>query len=564
MVNRLWLLPAAGMTLSWLVPLHILPWVSWHSESAVFAGVLTAATLTLALMVKTDGPGARIPIPAFVIALLAFAAVPVLQGLAGRIEFWGDVWTILLFVALCIASFMLGFQSSSTSEKAYACARFLAGTMLLAGIGCSILALVQSLDVWTTSDWIARTPAFRRPGGNLAQPNQMATVTLMGVVSLLYLRAVDRLSAVVCILAAAILCIGLATTESRTGLLSLAALSVWALLYGRASLRISIGAVLAFSALVYLAYGLWPGAIQHFHDPAGGGPRAVVDTAPGMRLIVWPQLLEAVSDRPWFGWGLRQTSVALTSVVHRYATSEPYTYAHNIVLDLLIGVGAPIAFGLLAAAVSWLWHRRAARTEMLGWYCLALLIPVLVHSMLEFPHAYSYVLAPTMIALGILDARYGKVAAHRAPMYAAAAALALVNALGVMSVIEYVQVEEDFRVARFEAGRIGQTPQEYDRPNISLLTQLDALLHAARIVPARGMTPKDIEVARAGAERFPWPALQNRYALSLALNGRTADAAQVLRGIKVMHGEVLFRDIRLNWRTLASEQYPELNLIPIP
>ena len=82
------------------------------------------------------------------------------------------------------------------------------------------------------------------------------------------------------------------------------------------------------------------------------------------------------------------------------------------------------------------------------------------------------------------------------------------------SVVEYIKIEEDFRIVRFQAMRMGQTPSNYERPKIVLLTQLDALLAGARIVPLPGMTPDRVELARKVAMRFAWPATQNRSPIS--------------------------------------------------
>ena len=39
---------------------------------------------------------------------------------------------------------------------------------------------------------------------------------------------------------------------------------------------------------------------------------------------------------PWLGWGLREVPEAHNAVLHHYAVSEPYGYAHKIVLDLAL------------------------------------------------------------------------------------------------------------------------------------------------------------------------------------------------------------------------------------
>jgi hypothetical protein len=132
------------------------------------------------------------------------------------------------------------------------------------------------------------------------------------------------------------------------------------------------------------------------------------------------------------------------------------------------------------------------------------------------------------------------------------------------SVVEYVAIEEDFRIVRFEALRIGATPASYQRPHVILLTQLDALLHGGRIVPKPGMSADEVELARKVALRFPWPATQNRYAQSLALNGNPDEAIRQLLVLRALHGEAAYAQVKAGWTLLAHEKYPQLQTLKLP
>ena len=144
------------------------------------------------------------------------------------------------------------------------------------------------------------------------------------------------------------------------------------------------------------------------------------------------------------------------------------------------------------------------------------------------------------------------------------AGLSLLTALSAWTVVEYLTIEEDFRVARFEALNVGQTPADYQRPHVYLLTQLDALLYAARISPHPGMSAEELELARKVALRYPWPATQNRYALSLALNGNPVEGLRQMRVMKALHGEAAYLKIRANWQALANSKYPALKELALP
>ena len=241
-----------------------------------------------------------------------------------------------------------------------------------------------------------------------------------------------------------------------------------------------------------------------------------------------------------------------------------YTFAHTIALDLAVGVGIPLAAVLVLATGVWLWRRLRSTRQLVPWYCLAVVLPVAVHSMLEFPFAYAYFLAPVMFAVGALEGALGVKPALSLGVKPAAALLFITTAAMAWSAVEYLSIEEDFRIVRFEALQVGTTPASYQRPKVVLLTQLDALLHGGRIVPRPGMSADEVALSRKVALRFPWPATQSRYALSLALNGNPDEAVRQLKVIRALHGPKTYDRIADNWRSMANEKYPQLRDLRLP
>ena len=284
----------------------------------------------------------------------------------------------------------------------------------------------------------------------------------------------------------------------------------------------------------------------------------------GSRLVIWPQLIEASFQHPWLGWGLRQVPMAHNAVLHQYSVGEAFTYAHNIVLDLVLGAGYPLSIAAVGLFAYWIVKRLRKIEDSSAWYCMALLIPLVVHSLLEFPFAYAYFLVPVALAVGVLEARLFPDKYIEIKWVYACVGYVLFVLVLLWSVWEYIQIEEDFRVARFEALRIGKTPASYDRPNILLLTQLDAMLTGIRLVPEPGMSEERIDSARKVAMRFPWPATQNRYALTLALNGNPAEALRQLKVMRAMHGQNTYQGLKSSWVELSNTKHPQLKDIPMP
>jgi len=547
---------------AWLVPLHFLPWVSWHSEVPAFLAIFLMGGLGLGHVLKAQR-SATIHMPVSAVVWLGLGLLVALQAIGGLQNFMGDALVLGLYFALCAIAWVLGYGGGGASQReSLATLEVVAGTLLAGAMASALIALAQVFDVWDQFSWINRMPQLRRPGGNLGQPNQLATLLLMGMVSLLFLKQTGRLSAQTSWLLFTVLCAGVAASESRTGLLSFVLIVLWGVA-GRAwaGLRISLWTIALATVLFFSLYLIWPLLMASAGSFASD---AQANTRPGLRLVVWPQLIDAALMRPWLGWGLREVSEAHNAVAHAYEISEPFTYAHNLVLDLAVGAGLPLTGFLVLVTVVWFWRRVRATRQLLSWYCVAAVLPFAVHSMLEFPFAYAYFLVPAMFLLGKLEALTGGRAVWRMNAKIAAVAVGVAAALAGWSVFEYLQIEEDFRVARFEALRVGQTPSDHERPKVLLLTQLKALLEGARIVPEVGMSPERLDLARKVALRYPWPATQNRYALSLALNGNTEEALRQLRVIRALHGEKTYAEIRLNWEVLGKDKYPQLRELKLP
>jgi O-antigen ligase len=546
------------LVMGWTLPVHLPPWVSWHNEVLAFSAVLLLAWQGV-FDATTKNRTAGISFPVATALPLLLVMVVWLQMATGLITFWGEALVLTLYLLGCVACIAFG-RACSSEQSTYT---VLASTLLIGAFLSAVVAFAQAFDLWETSGWISRMPQLRRPGGNLGQPNQLATLLLMGLASLLFLYESKKLSALPSTLLALTLLTGVAATESRTGVLSFSILSLWWFakrksIDSRLSPWVASVAGVGFLCLFWA----WPWLMDAVLQTSGTSSE--VNTSVGTRWMVWPQLIDAVLQRPWWGWGLGQVSTAQNAVVHAYAISEPFTYAHNIVLDLALGIGVPLTALAVMLTAIWLWRRIRSAKLLAPWYCLAVVLPVAVHSMLEFPFAYAYFLVPVMFALGALDGMTGTKPAFRLGVKPVAAMLLVTTAVMMWSVVEYLAIEEDFRVVRFEALRIGNTPPSYQRPHVFLLTQLDALLNGGRIVPKPGMTADELDVARTVALRFPWPATQNRYALSLALNGNSAEAVRQLRVMRALHGEQNYAQIKASWAGLASEKYPQLRDLTLP
>ena len=539
--------------------MHVLPWVSWHSEVLAFLAALFFICKTVfSQRGKGSSPTVVLPVAAKPLLWLCFLIG--MQWGVGLIPFFGDVLVNWAYLLLCVACLVWGLQSSTVKPKIV---EEMAIVVLAGALASAVIALMQALELSAEFEWINSMPSMRRPGANLGQPNQLATMLLMGFASLILLLETKNLGWTSASLFALVLTIGLAATESRAGVLGFLVLSFWWFAKRRSmEAQLQPWVVVAVGGTFFCVYWYWPTFMGELYQLPGGVMPA--NSVAFNRWIIWPQLIQAVLLHPWLGWGVGQVSTAHNAVVDAYSVSESYTYAHNIVLDLLLGIGLPLTVLLLLAVAAWLWRRLRAKCNWVSWYCVAVVIPVATHSLVEFPFAYAYFLVPVMFALGALDGQLGFDSVLKWRIKPLAIGLSAITPLLVLSAFEYQAVEEDFRVLRFEALRVGQTPREYEKPKIFLLSQLDALLKGGRLDPRPAMAQHEIELAKVVALRYPWPATQNRYALTLALNGNPAEATRQLRVMRAQHGAKAYAKIKTAWATLAKEQYSQLRTVQLP
>ena len=535
---------------------NTLPWRSAHSESFTFLAVLmwigAVAWRNTSVEIRLSPP---------IITLLCVNVLIVIQYTTGQIEFGGDFAVLWIYVQLCVSVLLIAQWHGNDATWPNA----LALTLLVTALVSALIALTQALGVWAVSDWILQYSGFRRPGANLGQPNHLATLLLMGAASLIYLNQRLNISRSVTVLLSLLLLLGMGITESRAGLLGGITLCLWwfarrqVFAHGVRWQWVMASAL----GLVAIIWG-WPPLISRIQEAGPMQNWVTINTTTSGRMEVWQQLWEAVWIKPWLGWGLRGVSAALNAVQHNYAQSSPFTYAHNIILDMLIGMGIPLASLALCAAGVWMWQRVKNAQTAQSWYAIGLLIPMGIHSLFEYPFAYAYFLVPTMLAIGMLEGGSKRSIAINISRKIIFGFLFLFGSLLMWLGVEYINIEEDFRIARFESVNLGHTPAGYEPPNIVLLTQLKALVAVTRTTPRPNMPHDELDLIRKVTLRFPWVPVQNCYALSLALNGEPTEAIRQLQVLRATHGEKVYEGIKANWTELAHTKYPQLNVLALP
>jgi O-antigen ligase len=280
---------------------------------------------------------------------------------------------------------------------------------LLAALLSAAAGLLQYFG-WAdvrTAPWI-NAADLGQAYANLRQRNQFASLTSLGLLSLLYLAGEhvgaghrrQRLGSIA--LALVLLALGNAASGSRTGALQWVLIVGLGLLWERNGQRIT----LRWSALalgLYLTAALLLPNISSHGGQAGTSlgvlERFQENSGCGDRTVLWRNVLELIAQKPWLGWGWGGLKFA--HFIHPYQSErfcEILDNAHNLPLHLAVELGVPLAVLLCTAvlgAVAWAkpW-REAQPIRQLAWAGLAI---IGLHSLLEYPLWYG----PFQMAVGL-------------------------------------------------------------------------------------------------------------------------------------------------------------------
>ena len=247
--------------------------------------------------------------------------------------------------------------------------------------------------------------------GNLRQRNQFATLTNMGLAALLWWppsaadttihRPIDDSRHLLWRLAAiAVLAVGNATSNSRTGIFQLLLLVLVAVVWRRGSER-STGLMLGVATVVYIAAALTLPMLLGL-DPLDGGVAGRFRSdglVCGSRMTMWGNVLHLIAERPLAGWGWRELDYAhFMAVYPGLRFCEILDNAHNFPLHLAVELGIPIAAMACTVLIWIVWRARPWReTDAARRMAWAVIAVIALHSLLEYPLWYG----PFQLALGL-------------------------------------------------------------------------------------------------------------------------------------------------------------------
>lgn len=508
----------ALLTAAWLLPDHNPPWNTFLQEATAIAGMA---------LLWPWGALKSWPIRIYTAAAIFVFALS-LQFFYFKLELGDLLFGLLAAFFFCMAA-TIGHQQDSDISRL----RALMSALLAGALISTVIGLAQWLHV---TQGLFMLESSGRVYGNFAQPNHFATLLILGIGALIYLDSQRPLTGGLAYVASIILVIGLAASESRTGALSFTLMVVSVALIGRrkrtsATLRWLIPSQLLFWGM----YASWQPLSQFMGTSA---TRSGVGLGTSSRLELWTQMVEAIRLQPWLGYGWMHLGSAQNAVAGYIGGTVNMDHAHNIFLDLMVWFGLPLGGVASICGTAWFfqavrhtWHRNSS-TEF---FCfLLMLLPIGIHSLLEYPFAYLYFLIIAGYFAGSLEAQlgYSRVWSTSGRKVALLTAICMML-LSALIARDYFQIEQDYRALRFEQEFV--TKKEYlhkFHTEAAWLTQYGKLIQTLRKDLQAPAESTSIESARQVTMRFPWLINYKNYYILLIKNGRCEEAEKELSVIK--------------------------------
>jgi hypothetical protein len=552
---------------AWLIPEHLPPWTSYHTEVPAFVSAL----VMLYVVIRIDKLPRQIPSAIWILVLLGASALA--QWMFGLIVYLGDLLVVLAYLLAFAGAWFYSYQVAQiTTHERWTFVEQVALFVLCIGLCVALQLLVQWLRVEVYfHGWILDGLPGGRARANVGQPNQAATTVLMGIVAVVVLYRSNKLAAWLGWLAVFLLTWAMVLTQSRTALVASAVLSVLAFVVRVPNSNPNGNTLFIGRAQIMVWGALILGMTWGFHSikwsEAAGGAGLLQLAQPGTRMLIWAQIFRGLIESPWFGYGWLQVATAQQVGALHIPGAEQASYAHNIVVDLFAMLGVPA--GLLVVVLVVYWGAKRIRLILRSKEAVSgvfLLIPLLIHANLEYPHAYAYFVVLAGLMFGVVDvsSRSARTQFSIASKRSLTCILLVVTGGMLWMGYEYALVEEDFRVNRFENRRIGTTPEDYRPPTLYALTQMDAILKGMRLRASREMRSDDLDLLVSISRRYSWAQLHFRTALALALNGRYRESEHQLKVIKGLFAEDIYQEAKDNLLRMQKDQYPEIQNVRLP
>lgn len=529
--------------LAWLLPNHYLPWLSVYQESCMF--------LVALFVVFCTSQQVKIKTPKIIVVVLLVSLIPFVQYFLGVNYYLGDVLLVGLYLWVFILVFIAAYNIAGLEEKLKKQWLYY---IFLAFLFSSIISVWVQLRQWFLLDgniWVVDLPPNGRPFANIAQPNLLATLLTIGLLSILYLYENKKIQSFTAGLGALFILYGIALTFSRTAwLFSLVFLAWWLLKKWQLkySSRLKNFHLIMWLSVFYTYLFLIPFVTEKV------GLLSTIDvvsrsTSGLERIEMWKQLIAIIKQSPSLGYGWAQLNPAQMSAVGISLENPIWGYSHNIFLDFLIWSGVYIGAFLVLVVLYFLIFNAIKAKSIDNVILMSVVGVIVLHSMLEYPFAYAFFLFPLAFMLGFCyrnNSDNNKSVIHNR-IFFGSLSIAVI-ALILLTGYEYQKISKVYELMRYENVQLRAKDNQIEpKKKYLVLEGIHDYIWFVRYPLNKKMSELDLERAKKVAYSKPEQPVLYRYMQILILNGELEQAHYILERYNVFFKQNLaLNDINFN------------------
>ncbi|HEV3425570.1 MAG TPA: Wzy polymerase domain-containing protein, partial [Paraburkholderia sp.] len=503
--------------------------------------VLTSAAVVL--LVWTARPRVTFGSPTLALVPLLFGLLLIAQTFVLPVAQPSMNW---LGAGYLLAAFMAthagyGFTRMNLTETTL---RWMAAALIVGGLFAVFCQVVQlfHLETKVTPLVVAyNITVERRPFGNMAQANHLATYIAFAMAGALFLVQTRRLNVIVWALLSTIFATGLALTVSRGPWLQMGVIVVagfwmafaeirrnpalrrsnreWLIPVALAVLFFIVNAVIRWANVRY-QLDLGESAADRFKDAGQIAPR----------IALWKYGWTMFKTHPLLGVGWGEFPRYQFDFVRKLGGVEIANNSHDIFLDLLGKTGliglAIVLLGLVA------WFVRVLRVPHTAArvFGIALIGVLAMHALVEYPQQYMFFLLPAMFVFGLLETRPLRLVSGRLSF-----GVYTLVVLGGLAAL--YPIFRDYN--RAEVLYYGSRPAEQYRDDPSFLFGAWGEYGMATLLPMNAMDlDHKLAMHKQALALLPGETVLRRYAVLQALSGDTNAAFDTVERLKIFAEEL--------------------------